>query len=147
MKILEFGYNHGVLFLIYSLRSHQITRPNCIPTRTKSPHRYSIYLLYLLSIISYLHISSFFFLSSSFCLQTSVSLPLIYYISIFVWPSSRLLSNLSRDTYIGKVCMDRNSPDFYVETTQDSLTKTEDYIKYVIHELKSDLVTPVITPR
>ena len=30
-----------------------------------------------------------------------------------------------------KVCMDRNSPEYYCETTQDSLQETKQFIKQV----------------
>lgn len=47
--------------------------------------------------------------------------------------------------YVGKVNMDRNSPDILVETTKDSLENTEKFIKE--YSNKSDLVKPIITPR
>ena len=44
--------------------------------------------------------------------------------------------------------MDRNSPDFYVETTENSIKQTEEFIQHVIsNKEKSKLVTPCITPR
>ena len=46
----------------------------------------------------------------------------------------------------GKVCMDRNSPEDYVEDTKSSLENTEAFVKYV-KELHSPLLTPVVTPR
>ncbi|CAF1183883.1 unnamed protein product [Adineta ricciae] len=56
--------------------------------------------------------------------------------------------------YIGKVCADRNSPDFYIETTEESVRYTEEFINYVhrmekgrdIAEMKA-LIHPVVTPR
>lgn len=57
-----------------------------------------------------------------------------------------LVEELGQRAYIGKVCMDRNAPDFYVETTQQSLIDTERFIKYVQCK-KNHLITPVITPR
>lgn len=47
--------------------------------------------------------------------------------------------------YIGKVNMDRNSPDTLVETTEQSLTDAEDYIKATVG--RYELVKPIITPR
>ena len=47
---------------------------------------------------------------------------------------------------IGKVCMDRNSPDNYSEETNESLESTERFVRTVL-ELESDLVKPIITPR
>lgn len=47
--------------------------------------------------------------------------------------------------YVGKVNMDRNSPDFYVESTEESLASTEEWI--LTTKDKYDLVKPIITPR
>ena len=47
---------------------------------------------------------------------------------------------------IGKVCMDRNSPDNYSEETNESLESTERFVRTVL-EMESDLVKPIITPR
>lgn len=47
---------------------------------------------------------------------------------------------------VGKVNMDRNAPEYYVETTEASLAGTREFIDYVLG-LKDPLVTPVITPR
>lgn len=47
--------------------------------------------------------------------------------------------------YVGKVNMDRNSPDFYVENTEESLAVTEEWILET--KDKYDLVKPIITPR
>ncbi|KAJ2820556.1 hypothetical protein GGI24_004450, partial [Coemansia furcata] len=53
--------------------------------------------------------------------------------------------------YVGKVCMDANSPAYYSESTEDSLRDTEEFIKQVIgdqvDETRQRLVTPIITPR
>ncbi len=46
---------------------------------------------------------------------------------------------------VGKVNMDRNAPDFYVETTEDSIRDTERFIKANLD--KSERVKPIITPR
>eukprot|EP01029_Cantina_marsupialis_P016066 TRINITY_DN3567_c0_g2_i1.p1 TRINITY_DN3567_c0_g2~~TRINITY_DN3567_c0_g2_i1.p1 ORF type:complete len:440 (+),score=171.04 TRINITY_DN3567_c0_g2_i1:51-1370(+) len=48
--------------------------------------------------------------------------------------------------FVGKVNMDRNSPDFYIEETQKSLEDTEEFVKYCIAK-ESKFVIPVITPR
>lgn len=42
--------------------------------------------------------------------------------------------------------MDRNSPDFYIETTANSLKETEEFVVHVTSSTNK-LVTPVITPR
>lgn len=48
--------------------------------------------------------------------------------------------------FIGKVCMDCNSPSFYCETTEKSLADTESFCKHVL-DMNNDLVKPIITPR
>ncbi|XP_031567451.1 guanine deaminase-like [Actinia tenebrosa] len=57
-----------------------------------------------------------------------------------------LVEELGQRAYIGKVCMDRNAPEFYVESTRRSVEDTERFIKYVLAKNDS-LITPVITPR
>lgn len=47
--------------------------------------------------------------------------------------------------FVGKLNMDRNSPDFYIESTEDSLRETEEFIKATNE--KYELVKPIITPR
>ncbi len=47
--------------------------------------------------------------------------------------------------FVGKVNMDRNSPDFLQETTEESLQKTIEWIEKT--EAKYDFVKPIITPR
>jgi len=47
---------------------------------------------------------------------------------------------------IGKVCMDCHSPSTYIETTQESLKSTEEFVVNMLKK-KSNLVKPVITPR
>lgn len=47
---------------------------------------------------------------------------------------------------IGKTCSNASSPDYYIETTEDSLRDTESFINGVIN-LKSALVKPIVTPR
>lgn len=48
--------------------------------------------------------------------------------------------------FIGKVNMDRNSPDYYVESTEESIEATRQFVEFCL-ELKNTLVTPVVTPR
>jgi len=48
--------------------------------------------------------------------------------------------------FIGKVCMDQNSPADYIESTADSIKGTRDFISY-IKSKNSPLVNPVVTPR
>ena len=47
--------------------------------------------------------------------------------------------------YVGKVNMDRNSPDFYIEETSKSLKDTEEWLEETHN--KYDMVKPIITPR
>lgn len=48
--------------------------------------------------------------------------------------------------YVGKVNMDRNSPDTYCEQTEQSLRDTRSFVAHVLG-LQDPLITPVITPR
>lgn len=48
--------------------------------------------------------------------------------------------------YVGKVNMDRNSPETYCEETQQSLRDTRSFVDYVLG-LRDPLITPVVTPR
>lgn len=48
--------------------------------------------------------------------------------------------------FVGKVCMDRNSPDWYREDTEKSLEDTSCFIDYVLSKQNPNL-KPVITPR
>ncbi|KAM8707180.1 hypothetical protein ACLKA7_011300 [Drosophila subpalustris] len=47
---------------------------------------------------------------------------------------------------IGKVCSNCNSPDYYVETTEEAVKGTETFVEE-LQKLKSSLVLPTITPR
>lgn len=49
--------------------------------------------------------------------------------------------------FIGKVCSDRLSPDYYVETTSNSLRDTEEFIVNVLKLESNGLVQPIVTPR
>ncbi|XP_072174401.1 guanine deaminase-like [Diadema setosum] len=53
---------------------------------------------------------------------------------------------LGQRAFVGKVNMDQNSPDYYVETTEQSLKDTEWFVKQV-QALQNPLVQPVVTPR
>lgn len=54
---------------------------------------------------------------------------------------------------IGKVCSDRNVPEGYMETREESLRGTEEFVKWCKETFKSaegeeeGLVVPVVTPR
>ena len=58
---------------------------------------------------------------------------------------SRLCATGQR-AYVGKVCMDCNSPDFYVEGTDESAEETLKFVESIIAR-KNKRLTPVITPR
>ena len=63
--------------------------------------------------------------------------------------ATKLLMDLFAESglgaYIGKVNMDRNSPDILVETTEASLSQTEEWL--VAYGNKYERVKPIITPR
>lgn len=55
-----------------------------------------------------------------------------------------ILKTKGISAYVGKVNMDRNAPDFIIETTEESIKGT----KYLIEKYKDEkLVKPIITPR
>lgn len=56
-----------------------------------------------------------------------------------------LFNSSGLSAFIGKVNMDRNSPEFLTETSEQSLEDTEEFIKYC--ESKTSLIKPIITPR
>ncbi|KAH6561570.1 guanine deaminase [Batrachochytrium salamandrivorans] len=58
-----------------------------------------------------------------------------------------VVAKAGQRAFIGKVNMDRNSPDYYTETTDESIQATCDSIDYIRNTLKSSLITPVLTPR
>ena len=47
--------------------------------------------------------------------------------------------------FVGKVNMDRNSPDFYIENSDDALKNAEAMLK--LYGNKSPIVKPIVTPR
>ncbi|KAG2202490.1 hypothetical protein INT47_013106 [Mucor saturninus] len=57
-----------------------------------------------------------------------------------------IIQDLGQRAYVGKVNMDQNAPDYYIEDTESSLNDTRTFIEYV-QEKKSNLITPVVTPR
>ena len=58
-----------------------------------------------------------------------------------------VVDRVGQRAFIGKVNMDRNSPDYYTETTEESIESTLKIIEYIQGHLKSPLITPVLTPR
>lgn len=47
--------------------------------------------------------------------------------------------------FIGKVSMDRNSPDFYIETTEDAISKAKEFVDSF--KDPESIVQPIVTPR
>lgn len=65
---------------------------------------------------------------------------------------SQLTKGLGQRAFVGKCCMDRHSPQDYVETTEDSLRSTQSFISYfdtlpAPPAGQPSLVQPIITPR
>ena len=56
-----------------------------------------------------------------------------------------MLAKAGLGALVGKVNMDRNSPDFYIETTEQSLTETRKWLENTAN--KYERVKPIITPR
>lgn len=65
--------------------------------------------------------------------------------------SSKIMAKLCKEkgqrAFIGKVCMDQNSPSYYCETLDTCKESSEDVIDYILNELNSPLINPIITPR
>ncbi|XP_040574816.1 guanine deaminase [Lepeophtheirus salmonis] len=53
---------------------------------------------------------------------------------------------MGQRAFVGKVNMNRNCPENYQETTQDSLNETNLFVHEILNR-KSELVEPVVTPR
>ncbi|KAK9710943.1 hypothetical protein K7432_008118 [Basidiobolus ranarum] len=72
-----------------------------------------------------------------------------YYATIHL-DASKILADIverrGQRAFVGKVNMDRNSPDYYIENTQQSLKDTETFIQYVLGK-KNSRVAPIVTPR
>ena len=49
--------------------------------------------------------------------------------------------------HVGLVNMDRNSPPYYIQTTKQSLSDTQQFVEYVNREVADPRITAVITPR
>ncbi|CEP14878.1 hypothetical protein [Parasitella parasitica] len=57
-----------------------------------------------------------------------------------------IVHQLGQRAFVGKVNMDQNAPEFYIESTQSSLKDTRAFIEYV-QSKETTLITPVVTPR
>lgn len=56
------------------------------------------------------------------------------------------LAEAGQRAFVGKVCMDRNSPDFYTASCADNLADSLKFIQ-AVRAFETGLVQPVITPR
>ncbi|CAI1884804.1 hypothetical protein SEUBUCD646_0D00190 [Saccharomyces eubayanus] len=65
--------------------------------------------------------------------------------------SAKLLAQISsvlgQRVLVGKVCMDANAPEYYIEDTKTSYESTVKIIKYIKETLGNPLVNPIVTPR
>ena len=66
-----------------------------------------------------------------------------------IWTeSSKILAEICKKrgqrAFVGKVSMDRNSPDFYIEKTDDAIKSATEFVDNLIG---NDLVKPIVTPR
>ncbi|CCD26573.1 guanine deaminase NDAI_0H04000 [Naumovozyma dairenensis CBS 421] len=60
---------------------------------------------------------------------------------------SKICSKKNQRALIGKVCMDRNSPPYYIESTEQSIESSIELIDYLENNLKNPQVLPVLSPR
>lgn len=65
--------------------------------------------------------------------------------------STKLLAQLSsllgQRVLVGKVCMDTNGPEYYIEDTKTSFESTVKVVKYIRETICDPLVNPIVTPR
>ncbi|GCF01258.1 hypothetical protein ZYGM_001270 [Zygosaccharomyces mellis] len=59
----------------------------------------------------------------------------------------RICSELGQRALVGKVCMDACSPEYYVESTKESLRSCEEVLNFLQDELNDPKILPVLTPR
>ncbi|KAK2173569.1 hypothetical protein NP493_866g00025 [Ridgeia piscesae] len=72
-----------------------------------------------------------------------------YFATIHTEGSLRLcdvIEEVGQRAFVGKVCMDQNAPDYYIESSAQSLADTETFVQNVLSR-KNALVQPVVTPR
>jgi len=82
------------------------------------------------------------------CVQNGTTTS-VYYGTIHLKASEVLadiVSEVGQRAFIGKVCMDRNSPDYYIESTESAIAETEQFIN-LVKRRKNHLITPIVTPR
>lgn len=65
--------------------------------------------------------------------------------------SSKIMADLCKSkgqrAFIGKVCMNQHSPSYYQETIEECKDASLDLIEYILKDLNSPLIKPIITPR
>lgn len=59
---------------------------------------------------------------------------------------SSIIGEYGQRALVGKVNMDSNSPEYYVEKLEDSIRGTEEIIDHIL-SMKNHLIEPVVTPR
>lgn len=73
-----------------------------------------------------------------------------YYTTIDI-NASKLMGQIcaqkGQRAFIGKVCMDTNGPDYYIEDPIQSLKDTEELITFLDKKLSDPKVRPILTPR
>ncbi|SMN21357.1 similar to Saccharomyces cerevisiae YDL238C GUD1 Guanine deaminase, a catabolic enzyme of the guanine salvage pathway producing xanthine and ammonia from guanine [Maudiozyma saulgeensis] len=60
---------------------------------------------------------------------------------------AQICSKYGQRALIGKVCMDSNSPEYYIETCKESVSSLIELVDYLENELCNPLVQPIVTPR
>jgi len=86
------------------------------------------------------------------CVQSTIdngTTTAVYFATIHRESSEVLASTCKRHgqrAFVGKVCMDRNSPHYYIEETNESFEETKLFVDQV-DRLGGDLVRPILTPR
>ena len=58
-----------------------------------------------------------------------------------------ICAKLGQRAFVGKVSMDRNSPDYYIEKTQDAIDNEKKFLEEIKPLTEKSLVSPVVTPR
>ncbi|SCW03944.1 LAFE_0H02476g1_1 [Lachancea fermentati] len=65
--------------------------------------------------------------------------------------SSKLMADMCSErgqrAFIGKVCMDRNAPDYYIESPEECKHSLHAVMDHIGNTLKDDKIKPIITPR
>ena len=52
---------------------------------------------------------------------------------------AEIISSIGQRAFVGKVAMDRNCPEFYIESTSDSVTNTESFVRKVLQQSPSGM--------